>query len=390
MHVSGITVRPGRVSASIDGFELWLEFPAEFGPLVPGDVFLSAALLVAMKSGSTLTIDAPCSASLLENAREMLQDIFSAWYPGLCRIDVVAEAIPDQEPRDGVGSFFSGGVDGSYTFLRRRDEITHLISVQGIDVQVDNDELWSRVIAANAGFAERFGKTLVNVRTNIRRFCHPRGVSWLVLNGAGLAAIAHALGIGRYYVAASHTYTQLYPLGSHPLSDRLWGSDAISLIHDGLVSRPEKIKALSTCPEALRLLRVCWQDAGYNCNRCEKCLRTRIALRLLGLSTPTLEPLVDPREISTIKLWDDADIAFYGENLELAESVGDKPIAAALRRCLRGRGSRLALAELDRNVLGGAIQRLKSLVRRQRRTVSESPSTTPAALAECRLGREST
>jgi hypothetical protein len=266
----------------------------------------------------------------------------------------------------GGGSFFSGGADGSYTLLRHRDEITHLISVQGIDVQVDNDAHWARVIQANRELASAFNKTLVPVRTNIRRWCIPRGVPWYVQNGSGLASIAHALGFSRCYIAASHTYAELFPWGSHPLTDALWSSDSVAIAHDGSARRSDKIRAISENEASLRLLRVCWHEKGYNCGHCEKCIRTRTTLRLLGLSTPSLPPLEDASEISRLKAWDESEESFFADNLELAKSVGDKPVTKAVRKLLRDYKTRQALAELDRQWTGGMIHRLKSKVARRR------------------------
>lgn len=364
MRASNFRKTDTRLSADIDGFELFFDFPAEFAPAVPGDVFLCAALLVAMKAGQPLTIDAPCSPALLANCRGELQEIFCSWYPDLRRIEVHAEEARPAAGRHGVGSFFSGGVDGSYTFLRHREEITHLVSVQGIDVQVDGDALWGRIIDANQAFADAHGKALVNVRSNIRRFCHPRGVGWSVLNGAGLAAIAHALGLARFYIAASHTYAELFPWGSHPLTDHAWGSNSVQLIHDGAARRSEKLRLIGTSPEALNMLRVCWQDAGYNCGQCDKCIRTRTTLRLLGLSTPTLQPLADPKELSKLKIWEESEESFVADNLQLAEQVGDQPIAQRLRSALRSYRMRRSLGSFDRDVLGGLVHRVKSVFRR--------------------------
>jgi hypothetical protein len=328
-------------------------------------VFLSAALLVAMRIGEPLEIEVPCSRRLIDAASGALQEIFTAWYPQLSRVEVRAVRAGPPPPRVGVASFFSGGVDGSYTFLRHRAEITHLVSVQGIDVQVDNDELWRQIEDSNRALADAMGVTMVNARTNIRRFATPRGVGWsTMLNGAGLASIAHVLGLPRCYVAATHTYAELFPWGSHPLSDGWWSGDAVEIVHDGAFSRAGKLKFISREPRILDLLRVCWHDRGYNCGVCEKCVRTRVALRLLGLSTPTLPPLEDVQDVRRHKVWDESEESFFDDNLRLAEQVGDREMTRALRSGLRSYRVRKALAALDENVLGGGLHRLKSRLRK--------------------------
>jgi hypothetical protein len=365
--------KTNELSANVDGFRLFYQFPAEFVPATVGDVFLSAALLVAMRRGEALEIDAPCSHRLLDAASGPLQDVFTAWYPQLSRVEVRADRADPPPPKQGVASFFSGGVDGSYTFLRHRAEITHLVSVQGIDVQVDNDELWSQIVEANRALAEDLGVTMVVARTNIRRFAKPRGVGWSMLNGAGLASIAHVLSLPRCYVAATHTYGELFPWGSHPLSDGWWSGDAVEIVHDGPSSRAEKVKFIAREPRILERLRVCWHDRGYNCGVCEKCVRTRVALRLLGLSTPTLPPLEDVREVRQHKVWDESEESFFDDNLRLAERVGDREMSRVLRSAVRSYRVRRALAVLDENVLGGTLHRLKSRLLRARHLAQAPP-----------------
>jgi hypothetical protein len=349
-----------ELSADIDGFRLFYQVPAEFVPATVGDVFLSAALLVAMRVGESLEVEAPCSRRLIDAASGPLQDVFTAWYPELSRVEVRADRADLPPPKLGVASFFSGGVDGSYTFLRHRAEITHLVSVQGIDVQVDNDELWAQIADSNRAFAEALGVTMVIARTNIRRFAKPRGVGWSMLNGAGLASIAHVLGLPRCYVGATHTYGELFPWGSHPLSDGWWSGDTVEIVHDGPCSRAEKVRFIAREPRILERLRVCWHDRGYNCGVCEKCVRTRVTLRLLGLSTPTLPPLEDVQEVRRHKVWNESEESFFDDNLRLAEQVGDREMTRVLRSALRSYRIRKALGALDENVLGGVLRRLKS------------------------------
>jgi hypothetical protein len=98
-----------ELSGEIDGFRLWHQFPSEFEPLVPGNVFLCACLLVAMRAGEPLEIPEPCSARLLDNVRGPIQDIFTAWFPELRRIEVHAATANANHPRGG-----------RIVFLRRR------------------------------------------------------------------------------------------------------------------------------------------------------------------------------------------------------------------------------------------------------------------------------
>lgn len=123
-----------EIAADVDGFRLWYRVPRSFAVSRAADPFLAAALLPAMLEGRRLTVAPGASASplLLANLGT-LQDIHHCWNPAFSVIQVEAETAPARPVNDGVLTFFSGGVDSSYTFLKKQEEITHLVFVQGFD-----------------------------------------------------------------------------------------------------------------------------------------------------------------------------------------------------------------------------------------------------------------
>jgi hypothetical protein len=124
-----------RVSAEIDGFRLWYRAPKAYTLSKTGDAFLAAALLPAMRQGEKLEVDPklPVSGKLLGNLAQ-IQDIFHSWNPKDLRVvPVSATAAPGRSLNAGVQSFFSGGVDSAYTFLRHQKEITHVVCIHGFD-----------------------------------------------------------------------------------------------------------------------------------------------------------------------------------------------------------------------------------------------------------------
>ena len=105
------------------------------------------------------------------------------------------------------------------------------------------------------------------------------------LHGIALAAVAHVLApaFGEVLVGATHSYGDMFPWGSNPLSDPMLSSDRVRLLHDGAdADRVEKIIAVAESDVALRHLRVCWEnrDGTYNCGQCPKCIRSQVALRI--------------------------------------------------------------------------------------------------------------
>jgi len=362
VRISDIDVTRGdggaELAGSIDGFRLFFRFPASLQVSKRGDAFLAAALLPAMRASEPIEVDPryPVSPRLLAGVTS-IQDVFATWDPALKRVVVDARAEPDSAVNDGVGSFFSGGVDGLYTLLKHADEVTDLLFVQGIDMQVDNDELFAEVLRANEHFARARGKRLIPIQSNLRRFCHPRGVPWTVYNGAGLASLGLALSLRKIFIASSHTYRELLPWGSHPLTDPLWSTEGVSFVHDGAeATRTQKVSLLGRDRDALAILRVCWQDKGYNCGRCEKCLRTMTSLRLLGLSSERLPRLETLDAVRKLVLWDESSRGFWDETLKLAETVGDRAVATAVRRLVSRHDLRRALSRLGDTFAGGRVK----------------------------------
>ena len=359
MKISDVHQKDGELSADIDGFRLWFRSPAVRG--VAGDALVSVALLAAMRAGQALELHGcTCSPRLLKNLGT-LQEIFTLWFPEYSRVSVHAEFnLPASEEPSGrpIMSFFSGGADGMFTLIRQREAITHLVSVHGFDVPAGDYDAWSEVESANRQVAELFGVPLVSVHTNLREWSNAR-VPWEPYHGAALAAVAHVLGPARAYLAASHTYGELLPWGSHPLTDPLWSSERTKIVHDGAVRRSQKLRQIGQHPEALRLLRVCWQNKGYNCGECEKCVRTRTTLTLLGLHTPSLPPISDPAQIARQEIGGWSDETFVLDNLALAKELGHEPIQRALMARLRRYD-----AGRDPGVLGRVVGGATRLVRR--------------------------
>jgi hypothetical protein len=211
-----------------------------------------------------------------------------------------------------VISYFSGGVDGTYTALRQREQIDQAVLLRGIDMQLENTELWTAARAATHRLATHLQLPLLTVASNIRFMGHHYGLKWAShYQGAGLAAIGHLLGAREVLIAATSSLADLTPYGSHPLTDPLWSSATTRFVHEGAVPRTEKIRLISADPVVMDVLRVCWQDAGYNCGRCGKCLRTRLALHLLGVASPTFPGTLDWGAVDRIRLGDPSEWAFF-------------------------------------------------------------------------------
>lgn len=266
---------------------LWFRIPRIYADSlrVSGDPFLAALLLPAMIEGQRLEVDAPVSPKLLE-ATERIQDIYHVWLERAKRIHVGAPLRGmDDEPAgaEGVGSFFSGGVDSFYTLLKHRERIDALLYIADFGPGARPESARGEIEQKLAGAAGELGKRLIVTATNALKI-GGQFATWDLYHGAVLAAIGLTCQgfLREALIPAGMTYPQVVPWGTHPLLDPLWSTDHLRFVHDGCERSPgaKVVDWISHSPIALNCLRVCRQPgmADANCGRCEKCLRTMISL----------------------------------------------------------------------------------------------------------------
>lgn len=353
-----------EIRAVIGDQPLWYRFPEPWQGELRGDAFLAAGLAPAMARGQALVfpVGLPVSPMLLEGAARW-QEIMVRWGPqhgmDLTEVPVVAPTLAaNRGPTNGGTALFSGGVDGTYTALRHQHQLVHLLSVRGVDMQLQNEALHREVVAAASRFAEHLGVKLVAAESNIRQFGHSFGLGWDDWNGAGLASILLAFGASEGWIASSFSWGELQSEGSHPLTDPLLSSEACRIIHDGCEARrTEKLRTVVADEVARAILRVCWQDAGYNCGRCEKCVRTRAGLTLLRTETPTLRPLTTTWPLIRLSADTAGHAAYYDDLWAEAMAIGRRDIARAAGTVVMRYKLRRAVADLDRLWGHGRLRR---------------------------------
>lgn len=358
-HVDGV-----EISVEVDTFRLWYTVPGSWPAVVRPDAFAVAGLLPAMATGRDLELadDLPITPALLERL-EQLQGIFLSWGSSLGvpfrRVAIHAATAEPPPPVPGTGSFFSGGIDGTYTFLKHAPEITQAIFLKGIDMQVTNDALYREALEVNSRFVEAHGARVLPVSTNIRFLGHHFDLSWNVYLGAGLASVANAVGLERVFLAAGHTWRELRPNGTHPLTDALWSGGSTTIIRDGEEAlRTDKLAAIAATPDALDMLRVCWQDKGYNCGTCPKCLRTMIALELLHLKAKRFPAFPGVAVIRKLRIDNESELEFSMDMHKVALDRGRHDLATALARPIHRYYVRRSFRELDQHLFGGRIRKL--------------------------------
>jgi hypothetical protein len=350
-------VLPDSAEAAL---KLWYRFDTVDPDLeTVGDALAAGLATPCMYDSESLWVDAPVSGTLFRNLSRA-QEVLASWYPFMKPVPIcgrfIAEvpAMPAKGP--GVICCFSAGVDSWYSLLKHQEEITHLLLVRGFDISLDNEALWNQTKAQIGGIAARLGKRLITCETNLRDIADKRRCKWgrpctedfwgQCLHGSALASVGLLLGseIRTMIVPASHVYNRLRPWGSSPLLDQFWSNDEVELIHDGCeADRLKKTFTIASCDLALETLRVCYYNtSAYNCGRCEKCLRTQLALRICGV---VHRARTFPEQFSLSAIRDlvipATGLQMYEELMMEAYRVNDRELAKALRIAIGQRFSAL-------------------------------------------------
>jgi len=248
---------------------------------------IAAVLFPAMKKGAMIKVDESVSPRFLagiDNIQELIRD----WKPNYRHVDIhgVPEGKYHIRAGDGVGLFFSGGVDSYYSLLRNKTEITDIIYIHGFDIPLKYKTLRTKVSAMVREVGDHYGKGVIELETNIRELLDDF-VYWGFTHGAAMASAAHLLAdhFKKIYFAASYAPDRLSPWGTDPRIDPNWSTEGLEFIHDGMDSKVEKTGLVGQDPMAQKSIMVCLLHPGekYNCGSCEKCRRTMLYLRVFGL-----------------------------------------------------------------------------------------------------------
>jgi hypothetical protein len=355
-------------------------------PYNSGDPFLAGFLLPCMYEHEDLKIEAPVSKVLLNNIYN-IQNIMSGWYPDLSKIRILCDSFTKfglEDDNKGVSTcFFSGGVDSSYTLLKHKNTITHLILIHGFDIKLSNKELWSEALNSTQKISREFGKSIITAKTNIRTLADKRRANWgkkyngdfwgKILFGSLLASVGLCLqsNLDSILIASGgRTGKDLRPWGSHPDLDSLWSTERLKFRHDALMPRTSKIEYISDYPVILNNLRVCYQNkrGKINCGACEKCIRTIISLKLCG-ETPSPDVFAKIPTTKQIKLCrinlNSPVVYLWNQLLDKAISQGDLEIANAIKIALGKKFSFYRCLMLT-------LQSIKSLYKKYRKLFYKS------------------
>ena len=286
--------------ASGERQRVWYRCSAEHQPALSAncDPYVLAALFIAMQQKADLVVHGQVSPSLLKNLCEY-QAAWVCWQPkryAAVEISAEMEQESERKPARKALTSFSGGLDSAFTAWRHvsgqagRQTVSLQagLMLHGFDIRLNQPEIFARAAVKSQRMLESLGLKLVTIASNLKK----TGARFEDAHAAQIASCMMLLqgGYDSGLIASSYPYYDiLFTWGSNPLTDRMLSSSAFSIIHDGTAfNRLEKTQAIAAWPEAMQDLRVCVHGAerDENCCRCEKCVRTILGFRVLGLGLP--------------------------------------------------------------------------------------------------------
>ena len=347
-----------EMSAIVDGDRIWFRFPL-FMELEPrAEIFMAPAMVEGMVRGLPVRItdDIAISYKLARNYEE-IQALLKSWNNDFTISPLLAQVRKDFPATDNVISCFSGGIDSSYTYAKYQDDITHILLMQGFDNSSEN-EIWAQNVATRQAFADAQGIKLITVETNIRSYCEERGLDFGLMHGSLLCTVGILLNPGLFLIPSTYSYETLHPWGSHPLLDPLWATDTTDIIHHGCAaSRCEKTAFIANNQPLLDQIQVCWKSCSSNCGECSKCVRTSLALKMMGQKSANLPEFSRQEQYEALTIVGKNNFYYVEELIEFAREKGKEDVIDHLAPLIRSYEVREKIHNFIKILLGrpGAI-----------------------------------
>ena len=289
--------------ASGETKKLWIEADIELSK--NSDCWVFLLLPIAMQLGENIKIEGEATKGAIE-AFDRAQQYLLQGHPNMKAIklevsNLIDESTGQVESARGVGLFFSGGLDSTFS-AETLDDIDTLISVWGFDIPVSNSAHWQLTLDIIKPYAKELNKNLLVVKTNIRELSNGL-VEWGGdYHGTALAGVSIALTkhLKKNYLAASRQRTEPDWGHSAELADAYTTPNHLIEQTEG-IERIAKAHRIANIPRTT-YVRVCYRNVKgeANCGTCKKCVRTRLEFDLIearyrpqGLETrPTFKELL--------------------------------------------------------------------------------------------------
>lgn len=211
------------------------------------------------------------------------------------------------------GVLFSGGVDAASSLTENDSSISDCITIWGADIKSQNEAGWKAMSASIEDIVKKFNKNWIVIKSSFREFINEREMTKVIAeskddwwhccqHGIALlgctAPLAYANRYGKIFIASSFTKEFRPICASDPYTDNCYRVGNSQAVHDGFeFDRCQKIqniaRKLDESGETVKL-HVCWEaDSGNNCGRCEKCERSYLNCRAVGVDASRLGIVVN-------------------------------------------------------------------------------------------------
>jgi hypothetical protein len=270
--------------ASGETKELWIEADVEVSK--NSDCWAFLLLPIAMQLGENLHIEGEVTKEAIK-AFDRAQQYLLQGHPHMKAIKLEVSNIIDDstdpvESSRGVGLFFSGGLDSTFS-AETLEDINTLISVWGFYIPATNSAHWQLTIDIIKPHAKELNKDLIVVKTNIRELSNGL-VEWGGdYHGTALAGVSIALTkhLKKNYLAASRQRSEPDWGHSAELADSYTTPNHRIEQTEG-IKRIAKAHGIANIPRTT-YVRVCYRNVKgkANCGTCKKCVRTRLEFDLI-------------------------------------------------------------------------------------------------------------
>ncbi|OQA29870.1 MAG: hypothetical protein BWY57_03172 [Betaproteobacteria bacterium ADurb.Bin341] len=258
-----------------------------------------------MCTNQDLHIKGTGTTATVTNA-EAMSRIWQSWVPRRfsstkVSFDNIAEFHQDKSRPDQTLCFYSGGIDSTYTILKRvmSGKSQDLLTVLGMDYKAHDKTRFSDLIEKTSAFAKYASSTRILVEADVYAIYKPFKLNDKYHHVTHIFALAgvgflHSRDYKSIVIAADRRLDQQFArgyYGSNSATNFLFDDGLTRLVTDSdNVTRTEKMPSLKQSPVSLQALTFCSDKRSrpLNCGVCSKCMRTKL---MFVASTGAIPPL---------------------------------------------------------------------------------------------------
>ena len=300
------------IDATAPAKTLYFEIRKDYGAMFSTDTydaFFLIGLYLAMYHKTPLRIRGNVSKKLNKNATWYIQKILCDFSDLLAPVDIVVDGFaPTKGKGLLIGTGISCGVDSLSTihdrFVKENDPDYRINSLFIFNCGTHGDygapltiPVFNSRVQRAVAVADELGLPLVIIDTNFHLFRHDNDKPTVMFLSMYSCVLSLQNAVKRYYIPSGCSYQGIKDFGDREHHNDLATAcdsylipliqtERTELIVDGCQRRRvDKIAAMTDWAIAQKYLNVCLVQKGEdttNCGKCSKCLRTMLALDILG------------------------------------------------------------------------------------------------------------